>query len=175
MTVYDDPLRLRILKGICATIATISPANGYKTDCTRDGQVSRGRSVYGTKDPLPLVSIIEPPIFPDPGPRPFGATTNDLPWDIIIQGFVADDKDHPTDPAHVLLADVKRALALEILKLQTGPTRVSKVFGVSTSRIKSVTLEMGFVRPSDDVSSKAYFWLPVRLVVIEDSLKQYED
>lgn len=175
MTTYDDPLRLRILKAMCAVIAGVTPAAGYKTNLSGKGQVSRGRSVYGQGDPLPLVSIIEPPIFPDPPHRPLGTTTSELPWDIIVQGFVADDKAHPTDPAHVLLADVKKALALEIKKLQTGPTRGSSVFGVSANRIKSATLEMGFVRPSDDVSSKAYFWLPVRLVVIEDSLKQYDD
>ena len=172
---YDKPFRLRFLEGVTDTLATITPDNGYRTDLSKKGQVSRGRLTYGDKDPLPLVAIIEPPLFDVAKTAPLAATVKDLPWHLVIQGFVDDDKDHPTDPAHILLADVKKALALEIQNVQTGPTRNGSVFGVSVSRVKSITLDMGFVRPSDDTSSKAYFWLPMRVVVIEDWLKQYDD
>ena len=117
MTIHDDPMRLRFLKGLTRVIESVATADGYKTNLANN--VIRGRLTFGTKDPLPLVTILEPPLMPLNLPAPYAADAKDLPWDLIVQGFVVDDPEHPTDPAHVLLADVKRAIAIEMRKLQT--------------------------------------------------------
>lgn len=171
MTTHDDPLRLRFLKGMTAVLQTITPDNGYKTNLSN--AVLRGRLTFGTKDPLPMVTILEPPIMPNNFPAPYATTAKDLPWNLIIQGFVQDDGEHPTDPAHVLLADVKQAMATEMLKLRTQTK--GDVFGVQMNRLTKVVMDMGFVRPSDDLSSKAYFWLPVSVIFVEDWLTPYGD
>ena len=164
-----EPFRLRLLKGLTGVLQTITPANGYGHDLSES--VFRGRLTFGDNDPIPMLSIIEPPANPNNQHAPTGASENKVAWDIIVQGFADDDMVNPTDPAHMLLADVKKALATEARKLQgmrTGDNAV--VFGVDRKRIVQFNTEIGFVRPSDDISSKAYFWLPLHLVVMESWL-----
>ena len=89
------------------------------------------------------------------------------PWELIVQGFALDDYDNPTDPAHLLLADVKKRLMLEKRKIgsRTG------AFGVT--EIQDVKLGPGVVRPPDETSSKAYFWLALTIEMVEDALNPY--
>jgi hypothetical protein len=158
---YDDPFLLRLQKGICDVLATITTANGYKHDLT--GAVFRGRFTYGDDDPLPMVCLIEPPQQENQINPARGATAGAGPYVVMVQGFVDDDKANPTDPAHRLLADVKCALALEIEKIRGSKT----AFGIRANRLSDVSMDRGIVRPSDDISSKAYFWLPLRMTVAE--------
>ena len=153
--------------GMTSVLQGITPANGFEHDLS--AAVFRGRLTFGESDPTPLVSIIEPPLMPPSGVGPLGAGAHKEPWDLIVQGFVYDDNANPTDPAHMLLAEVKIALAAECQKLQGTPNAGNAtIFGVPRKRIVSFDSEIGFVRPSDDISSKAYFWLPLHIVVVED-------
>ena len=102
----NDPFRLRVLKALTATLETISTANGYQHDL--NGKVFRGRAVFGNSDPLPMISILEA-ISPqsESGMAPTDGQQIEN-WELLIQGFVEDDEQNPTDPAYYLLADVKQ-------------------------------------------------------------------
>jgi hypothetical protein len=160
----DDPFRLRVMKALTAALEEVLIANGYKYDLK--GAVFRGRITFGDKDPLPMVSILEVPLPLDQVPSPSDGSVAAGGWDLVIQGFVQDDKKHPTDPAHILLADVKKRLALEKRRLVDG-----SAFGYK--QISGMTIGPGTVRPPDENSAKAYFWLSLTLDLAEDLLDPY--
>lgn len=165
------PLRLRILEAITAALKEITPANGYKYDLSEN--VFRGRMWYGEDDPLPLVSILEEPLpinqyMAGQGPRGDGSESKGS-WALMIQGFVEDDKFNPTDPAHYLLADVKKRLAIARKRSVSAHAHNRYNLLGMGGAVENLIIGAGVVRPPDyDVSSKAYFWLTITLTVVED-------
>jgi hypothetical protein len=163
----DVPLRLRILQAVSELLASISPANGYVSDLSAAGQVVRGRLLLGAREVLPMVSLIEPPLGIEPE---HGAIDNQFwhgDWDILVQGWVADDKENPTDPAYVLAADVRKALVLEKLKPPPAASRTSNILGLNGA-VVDFRLGALVVRPPDEISAKACFYLLVTLNIAED-------
>lgn len=163
----DDPLRLRILKNLTASLEQISIADGYKHDM--DGSVFRGRVIFGEGDPLPMLSILEVPIPLDQTPSPSGSTDSKGLWELLIQGFVLDDPENPTDPAHVLMADVKKRLAVERRRYHDY-----QILDLG-EHVTNIFIGAGTVRPPDEISSEAYFWLNISLEVVENHFDPYED
>lgn len=151
----------------------ITPANGYVHDLSGTGansKVFRGRSVFGEGDPIPMVSILEPPLPPDRFREPDGSPATIGLWELIIQGFVEDDKANPTDPAQRLVADVLKRLAVE--KQKEG----GKPYALGFKRIRRLIIGPPVVRPPDNlVSAKAYFWLSMSIDMSEDLLNPYAD
>jgi hypothetical protein len=169
-----DPLRLRILKALTNALLEITPANGYRFDLGPDakwkrGKVFRGRLSFGEKDPLPMVSILEVPIPLEQIPEAPDNPARKGPWELIVQGFVQDDPENPTDPAQHLMAAVVKRLAIEKKR-----NRDFDILGMGDDVI-NLTLGVGVTRPPDDISSKAYFWLPIRLTVAEDLDNPYAE
>lgn len=177
---YDDPFSLRVAKALTDVLKGITIANGYKHDLATS--VFRGRNVYGEDDPLPVVSILEYPIAPDQNLAPLESDKSSGLWEWAIQGFVEDDKENPTDPAHRLAADVTKALA--IAKRGPSAARQSQGFnnggmlGVKTDTGNPGVLEINIgrpvCRPPDEVSGKAYFWLTISLRTAENLAAPYE-
>lgn len=160
-----DPFRLRVQKALTAAFEQITIANGFRSELG-PGRVFRGRILYGDDDPLPMVSLLEEPIAPESdlsGEAGVGASGN---YVLMVQGFVLDDKNNPTDPAHVLLADVKKRLA-EIKRDERREDYVFR-FGGKANTVLSVSWDGGVVRPPDEVSAVAYFWLRVTFNLAED-------
>ena len=166
-----EPLRLRILKAMTEALKEISPANGYHTDV--NGQVYRGRVIYGENDPLPLISILEVPIPLDQTPPPTDSEFSSGGWEIMIQGFVTDDPENPTDPAHFFMADVKKRLAIEKRKA-LAMNAAQGIFGLGNF-VTGLRIGAGVVRPPDEISAVAYFWLTITLDMVEDLADPYED
>ena len=176
MAAIDNPLRLEIMKRMCDMLREITPAAGYVSDFsgaegTDDNRVFRGRAVFGEGDPIPMLSVLESPIPLEQIAPPEGSGYSYGGWELMIQGFVADDKQNPTDPAHVALADVKKRLALEskkvnAMKQEDGP------FGL-LRQVTRIAIGTGVVRPPDEISAKAYFWLLIVLDIVEDVTDQY--
>src|ERR1044072_8057709 len=166
-----DPVRLRILKAMTEALKEISIANGYATDI--EEQVFRGRVIFGENDPEQLLSILEVPIPLDQTPPPVDSEFSSGGWELMVQGFVLDDVDNPTDPAHVLMADVKKRLAKEKRKaLAMEPENC--IFGLGNF-VTGLRIGSGVVRPPDEISAKAYFWLTVTLDTVEDLTDPYAD
>lgn len=159
-----DPFRLKVMKALTLALEEISVADGYQHDLA--GRIYRGRVMFGERDPIPMLSILEVPLPLDQIVSPRDATASAGGWDLMIQGFVEDDAKNPTDPAHRLLADVKKRLALEKRRVTLG-----EVFGINA--ISGIRIGPGVVRPPDEVSAKAYFWLGLVIEMVEDLADPY--
>lgn len=163
----SDPIRLRILKSLTDVLKSITPVNGYSHDMgdfvedevTR-ARVFRGRTIFGDNDPLPMMSILEDPRVEAPTQQSgTGKQIGELI--LLVQGFVQDDKDNPTDPAHYLSAEVLKALGNE--KRRSG-----NLFGMGP-RVMSITFGSPVHRPPDnEVSEVAYFLVSVTIRFVED-------
>ncbi len=159
------PLRLRILDRITTVLSNISIENGFAHDLK--GKVFRGRMAFGDNDPETMVSILESPMAIQ---QMRNQHDNDLqagPWEILIKGFVIDDMKNPTDPAYMLMADVKKAMAMEKNR------RDKKILGFKNA-ITTMVIGAGVATPSDETSAKAYFWLTITLDVIENMVNPYQ-
>lgn len=169
----EDPLNVRILHALRDLIAGISIDEGYKHDLT--DSVFLGRNVFGDSDPETMVSILEPPVEPDQIPSPDEAKELAGDWNLLIQGFVKDDKANPTEPAYRLLADVRAVLAKE--RARPGTSRVSSGKAVDLldmdGAVTKIDFGRGVVRPPDEISSKAYFWLNITISITEDMANPY--
>lgn len=176
------PFKTRVLTALTQALEEITPANGYETNLApfthSDGQlmkrVYRGRAFFGENDPLPMVAILERPDPADPlAEPPMISNAGSYDWNLIVQGFVQDDKTDPTDDAYALLADVRRRLAVERARKDSAG-RIADPLGFGgrreKNRIEDLSFGPGVVRPADEVSAKAYFWLGVTLRTIEDPL-----
>lgn len=169
---HTEPFRLRVLKSLTTVLEEITPANGYHFDMT--GKVFRGRSVFGNSAPLPMLSILESMMEKEQLNPPPGGSHRVGPWELLIQGWVEDDEDNPTDPGQYLLADVQRRLALEIRRPFAAPStaRGFDPLGMG-GKITELKFSTGVVRPADDISDKAYFWLKLELAMAENLLEPY--
>ena len=165
------PFRLRILMAVTECLKGISKANGYSTDL--GGNVFRGRVIFGDNDPIPLVSILEAPLPDEPDPTPPAGGAWKGTWRLMIQGWVDDDKNHPTDPAHYLLADVKKALAEERKKM-IRPGRGNDIFGMG-GKVTDIRIGACVVRPAEEqVNEYANFLLSVTLEIAENMADPYD-
>lgn len=172
----SDPFRLRVLKRITEVLKGITPANGYSFDLSdfeRDGvtmaRVYRGRTRFGREeDPLPLVSVLEHPAALDQIFGGSGSTSRAGEWDLLIQGFVVDDAENPTDPAHMLVAEVIKALAEQNKRFNVLE------LGGQEPCVMEMKIGSPIVRPEDDgVSDTAYFFLVLNLTLAEDLARPF--
>lgn len=105
-----DSKRLQILKALTAQLQTITVANGFNTDI--GNRVYRGRPDFGSETDKPFIGIFE--IRPEGSPLYADTDVEKDNWSLGIQGVVEAGTEHPTDPAHNLLADIKRALSIVV-------------------------------------------------------------
>lgn len=171
---FEDPTRLRVLKKLTEILSSINPAAGYRNDMgvseeAPDGRVFRGRVLFGDDAPLPMIAILETPLQPDQLTTQPDNSVIHGSWDLTIQGFTEDDFLNPTDPAHYLVADVIRRLAVE--KRRNVNFELFDMGDIVTN----ITIGVPVVRPPDEISAKAYFYLPIVLTIAEDLFKPYGD
>ena len=166
-----DPLRLTIHKRLTTLFETITYTDFDSTDFAMTGRVFRGRGIFGDETPVPAISILESPLPNESTPPPVSGTTAKTIWELVIQGFVRDDRLNPTEPAHLLLAEVKRVLAEERMKMDWD-VPADGILGLGRN-VLALYIEPGVVRPADELSSKAYFWLTLRLEIVEDLADPY--
>lgn len=166
----NRPFRLRVLDGITNCLKSITIANGYNYDLANS--VFRGRLIFGDGDPIPLVAINEAPQPSAPNVAKPAAGCWQGPWDLMIQGWVDDDKTNPTDPAHFLLADVRKALALERAnQLQRG--KGNNLFGMNGT-VTDFQIGAMVVRGAEpQVNELANFLLSVTVEIVENMNDPY--
>lgn len=178
------PFRKRLMIAITDTIRAVTPANGYTHDLSDfdpgDGtpmaRVYRGRAWFGESDPLPMVSILEAASPADPvADEPEYTPASEYEVILLVQGWAQDDKLNPTDPAYDLMCDVRKALAAERSRMAplavTGGRHIKDPFCLwsqgAKNRIIDIKVGPGVVRPADDVSAKAYFWLTLKVQLVD--------
>jgi len=172
ITTYESPFRVRVIEGLESALEEINTANGYPVDLT--DAVLWGRTRYDEADPLPMVSLLEPPVPPDWDKAMMTKVYGAGDWPLLVQGFVPDDYEKPTAAAYALAAAVKRRLAIEKFT-----DNASNIFGMGpkTRRDGNHVLDLFIgsevVRPADEQSAKAFFWLPLSLKIVENHLQPY--
>jgi hypothetical protein len=164
-----DSKRLAALKALTAHLENeITVANGYGHELTN--AVFRGRAKFDDADPLPMISILESPNpdrFPNRAGEQSGNGKQKDNWTLLVQGWVKDDKLNPTDPGYELMADVKKALAklIALHPVSGEPQHDNYLLG---GLIVGLEYESGTVRPPDELSSKAFFWMRVIVKFVEN-------
>lgn len=158
MPTRPDHRKLATLKALTSLLETVSIVEGAPFDLL--GKVFRGRQRYGDEMPLPCVSILEA-VQQDPGaeygPDGFGHINQ---WPVLIQGWVDDDKQYPTDAVYALMGEVELKLneIIALNQLGDGKYPAFRLGGLVTG----MTVGPGIVRPPmEGVSDKAFFFLPV--------------
>lgn len=169
-----DSFRLRVMKGICDALKQINVSNGYTHDLSDfmdsadrvTERVFRGRDFFGENDPLPMLSVLEDPRAPEAfnGSTTSGKSQNT--FRVLIQGFVADDKSHPLDPAYTLSAETIKALV-------TAKQASSGILGLNKAMRAPCVMTMSLGQPvhrpgRDEVSDHAYFLVGVTFILAED-------
>ncbi len=156
-----DSRQLDVLKALTTHLEGMTIDGGYDYDL--DGRVFRGRAMWGDEMPLPMVSILEAP-RPDERPS-VGGHENAFraeDWVLLVQGWVEDDIDNPTDPAYGLKANVEKRLSdIIAVRESNGLPLYPSVYRLG-GKIAAMSIGPGVVRPPQDrVSSKAFFYIPV--------------
>jgi len=175
---HEDPFRLRVLQALTDAIKGVTIDAGFKHDLgdyvdegvTRE-RVFRGRDQFGFDDPRPMVSILEHPRALDALLAPDGDSQTIGPWEILIQGFVTDDPEHPTDPAHRLVADVIKALAIQAKRRAPDGSPDILGLGYQMPAVKDKGMKIGkpVCRPADgEISDVAFFFITLTLDLVED-------
>ena len=162
-----DPFRLRVLKALTSALEGITIESGYTHDLS--ASVFRGKTQVGENDSLPLITVLEDAKLPAYAPTGTDNPGGAAKWPLTIQGFVDDDGDNPTDPAHRLMADVKRKLT-EIRSQKIGHR--PNILGMET-RVMGMNFTPGITQPSDETSGKAFFLLTVTLEISENLADPY--
>jgi hypothetical protein len=158
-----DTKRLLLLKTICEYLHTeITIENGYHYTLM---SVRRNKKNFGRELKLPAVAVLEN-FNPDRLPETIGGvvgTQHKYDQVYLLNGWVDDSTplpgDEEGDAAHRLMGDVKKALG----KLMVRRNQDGFFDGLATT----LSIEPGVVRPPDEQSEKAYFWMRIRLEVVE--------
>jgi hypothetical protein len=156
--------RLNILKALTDHLKSITTANGYDSDLSE--AVFRGRALFDDSDPIPMLSILESPkseaSFATNG---YEARKDD--FSLFLQGWVKDDPANPTDPAYLLAAEVEKCLTQLIATKNdnSGRPEYPNAYLLGGS-IVDIKFGPPIVRPpTEQISSKAFFYLPVVLTL----------
>jgi len=164
-----DSKRLRTLKALTNWLAQeVSIANGYKHDLA--DSVFRGRLLFTDDDPIPAVAINEG-LNPDRDARRTESDDDSRrssleKWSLQVQGWAKEDPRNPTDAAYELMADVKKALGkLASPRLAEEGAQINMGEGDSINAyclgalVAGIEIEAGTVRPPEQTSEKAFFWM----------------
>jgi len=161
-----DHKRLQILKRLTTHLQGITVANGFENDI--GDRVYRGRTSFGAETEIPALSLLESK------PVDYGTYADEQKtvrmdsWTLLLQGWVEDDQENPTDPVYSLLADVEARLAQVIALNPNGKPKYPTLYRLG-GLINGMTLAQPIVRPPDEgLSATAYFYLPIQVDLISD-------
>jgi hypothetical protein len=132
--------------------------------------VFRGRTVFGANDPVPMLAILENPN------SALGAFTGEdnsersEQWGLMIQGWVKDDKENPTDPAYALMYATEQHLFRINAINRVGDPMYPDEYRLGRT-IGGIKVLPGVARPPmENISSKAFFYLPIQVELVWPSL-----
>lgn len=162
-----DSKRLTILKAITTQLETVMVANGYQNNLT--GKVFRGRADFGDETLWPFVGVFE--VRPDDNMNRADESVQKDFWTLGIQGVIKADTIHPTDPAHHLLGDIRKALG-QVLKPDTPVSRNPlHMFG---GLIADMTVDGGVTFSPEEMPGASVCVLKVSIDLVETMENPYE-
>lgn len=177
---FPVPKQLQIMQRLTAHLEKISadfyPDFGFPEDFNLAGAVFRGRTTLGPSDPYPALTILEAPNPKTGAPASENNRKRHEDWVLLIQGFVRDDAENPTDPAYELKAITEFHLArLIAIREQDGEPLFPDEYLLG-KLLTGLTIGQGVVRPPEvQVSPKAFFYIPVTVKLVTDPTKPYAD
>lgn len=160
-----DTKQLRILKGLTLLLQGVTPANGYEWDL--NSRVFRGRSSFGADEPLPFVSILES-MRPDPRPDEAGheRLVRQDQWELLVQGWVDDDRDNPTDRLYLLKGAVEKRLSRIVAMDAAGNPAFPEDYRLG-GLIAGLRIGPGVVRAATpQVGGAEAFYLPLLVTYV---------
>ena len=156
-----DSKRLRILKALTAHLETIS-----EFDVT--GKVWRGRTRPADESHQPFICMFEmPPEFEEKADRQVRV----MPWYVGIQGYIAPDRFHPTDPAHNFMAAVKHKIGELVDEGGAGMPGENYMLG---GLVEDIEVDGGMCFEADETTNCCYFALKLTLTIAENLGDPYE-
>lgn len=163
--------KLKVMIALTDLLKTIAPVQNVH-NYNLSQAVFRGRTVFSdNSDPLPLISVLENLRPAESKYAGYNKTAIKTEFDLIIQGWVKDDKTNPTDEAYELLHVVESKL-LEIIKSNSAnafPRNDESSNYLLGGLIEGLSIGDGICRPPDpQVSSKAFFFLPISIVMTRE-------
>lgn len=150
-----DTKQLVILMRLTTHLQGINAANGYDFDLTN--KVFRGVTRFGADQPLPFISILES-LRPDPRPREGGEERlkREDVWELLVQGWVDENRELPTDDLYRLKGAVEMRLA-EVANPQSEIYRLGRL-------IDRMRIGPGVVRAATPQAGGAEaFYLPLQI------------
>lgn len=173
-----DSYRLVVLRALCDHLKGITEENGFDYDLSQ--AVFRGRLAFGDSDPIPMVSVVE-----STKPENVSTAANGLErradWALIVQGWVKNDPFNPCDEAYQLMAAVEKQLGkiVEVNRF-TGDGKYPDSYLLGSGGSMGNNLIAGFKYgpgvvspPREQVSSNAFFFLPVWITLAETPGQPY--
>lgn len=160
-----DSTRLKVLKALTHHLEQVTVADGYNYNL--DSRVFRGRAGYGGETEVPFVGLFE--LRPEEVIKA-GDTFSKDHWYVGVQGWVNADEDHPTDPAHQLMQDVKKRLARVIAANSPMNRNPDYMLPDENGQPLLTDFEMdgGMTFTDREDPSKAAFALRLTLTIAED-------
>ncbi len=169
-------VKLAILKKLTEHLQPIEFDSYNGKHYSMEDAVFRGRTVFGDEVHEPFVTILEKPrqlLGPVAGDS---KTVRDDAWDLLVQGFAADDKKNPLDPGYELLAYVEERMSRLLLQKTNGGGPVypeEHLLGMK-GIVTSISFIIPIVRPPEvDVSDTAFFYMPLSIGVKTDMAKPF--
>lgn len=157
----DTPIQISVLEAIQDRLESITKGDEYHF--TLKDRVFVGRPVFDENDPIPMISILEVPLPPEQRMVPKGSNLVSGKWELFIQGWVKEEDRNSkflTKQAYCLKQDVQRALLRERKNFDRVGV-ADPLFGCR--EIQDFHLDRGVVRPDEERSTTAFFWMPLTI------------
>lgn len=163
------PTRLLVLQRLTKLLEGVEVTFDGGMPISMQGRVVRGRNIIGDETEAPFLSLLDAP-RPD---TPEYAGTNQMrkdDWTILISGIATDNKANPSDNGFWFVAAVEERLGLvvDVHKARGTPLYPEHYMlcdgNLDKQLITKLEVAPPVVRPPEDkLSSKAFFFLPIRV------------
>ena len=150
--------RLEVLQALTVLLEAIEVAPGE----TLVGKVWRGRNRPGDESQVPFLNIFELP--PDYEVRADRQVAK-MPWFIGIQGYCQAGEPHLTDPAHELMALVKRQMGT--VTNEGGGMRPPPEYMLG-GLVDDIEVDGGMTFSPDETTDNCFFALKLTVTITDD-------
>lgn len=173
-----DSKQLLIMKALTTLIEGINPteqnyALGIPFTLDLRKKVFRGRTIIGNDVTMPAVAILEAPTPVSAAQAAEEGVKKREDWRLLVQGFAADDKQNPTDPAYNLKAALEVQLS-KVIALDGQGLPLFPAWHMLGNLVTGMTISQGVVRPPEEkVSQYAFCYIPVTVKLATDVRNPY--